>query len=156
MTPLEREALPGPSPTQDFDALLAAPDPRREGHPEGIEVGLLVTDADSKDQAASRGDVDDRRVLGHVHGVIQWEEEDTRSHSDPLRGGAHEAREHQRVRKVAVRLLVMLTEETAIESGPLGRPCFDDHFLPQPIDVLRVRRILLAGEVAHLYHPRRS
>ena len=53
------------------DALLAAPDSLRERHCEGVEVRLLIADADSENQAASRRDVDDRRVLGDVNGVIE-------------------------------------------------------------------------------------
>jgi len=71
----ERKRLARPAQAQDLDAFLEPPGAILHGDGEGAEVGGLIADAHAQDDAPLGDEVERDHVLGHVHRVVERQQD---------------------------------------------------------------------------------
>ena len=121
VAPFEGERPVGPRPPDDLDALLHQPSPVAPIDAEHVELLQLVPEAEAQPEPASRQEIDDRGLLGHVERVVQRQQEHGRPDGDPLGPGRDGGGHGEGGREVRVVDEVVLGQPDHVEAEGLHR-----------------------------------
>jgi len=135
----ERKPLARPAQAQDLDALLEERHAVLHRHRERAEVVGLIADADPEDDAPLGHEVQRDHVLGHVHRMVERQQNDRGADPKTLRAGSHGRGDDEGRGEEPVAILMMLAEEAGVEAARLGELRFGDHFVDAAIEMLTAR-----------------
>src|SRR5206468_4359690 len=103
---------------------------------ERSEVGGLIPDADTEDEASLGDEIQRDDVLRQMHRMMERQEDDGGADVQRARAGGHGRGHDERRRKETVLVLMVLTEEAGMEPARFCELGFGDDFVDAPVEVL--------------------
>jgi hypothetical protein len=137
---------------QDLERFFGAAHPGFNWNFEGVEVGLLIADADTQDEAALGGLIDDCAILRDPNRMVQREKQHARADFHTLSLHPNQTSHQKRVRQITVLLLVMLGNEASMPAAGFGGLGLGDYFVDDACHVFSGGRILSAGQISNGKH----
>jgi len=105
-------------------------------HGEGAEVGGLIADADAEDDAPFRHEVERDHVLGHVHRMVERQQNDRGADAEVPRARGHGGGDDEGRGQESVVVLVVLAEKARVEAAGFRELGFGDDLVDAAIEML--------------------
>ena len=128
----------GPETPQQGGSFLQPAAALLDRQAEGSELLGRVSRPDPQDEAATRDHVHHGPLLGHAHGMIEGQQQHTRSQRHPAGAGGDGGQPQERCR-IEDRIVVVLAEPDRIEPRGFRPFAFPDGFVEAPSALQRAQ-----------------